>query len=411
MVMCSRRLGSRPSVCVSRVNDYDQVVSRLKRLDAPCHLKTLDTIAGHPIYAVVVNPDADRVKIWVNAGTHGDEPAGVEAALRMLEEWDRELYPATQLLVTPCLNPYGYVHDQRENAQGVDANWAFKRDDVPEVGVVKQIIQERFDAIIDLHEDWESDGYYLYEQIRDRNALGPGITERVSPHCPINGRPEIEGEIALGGVIHPDLELQKRKCGKGVPVEVFKRATNHQITLESPSGFPIDARVEAHLKAIDVVLEAYASERRDLSHARLKPGYVLEPESITEPELTDEDWKDLSEGIRLFNAGAYWESHEAWELVWRRRNEPTRVFFQALIQFAAAYHQLDRGVYHGVVKHMRNASTKLASFPDRFLGVEVGPVKSSLELCLDEALRLGEGKLSTFDRRLVLRIDFNAPEP
>ncbi|HCK10063.1 MAG TPA: hypothetical protein DHW45_09320, partial [Candidatus Latescibacteria bacterium] len=135
MVMCSRRLGSRPSVCVSRVNDYDQVVSRLKRLDAPCHLKTLDTIAGHPIYAVVVNPDADRVKIWVNAGTHGDEPAGVEAALRMLEEWDRELYPATQLLVTPCLNPYGYVHDQRENAQGVDANWAFKRDDVPEVGV------------------------------------------------------------------------------------------------------------------------------------------------------------------------------------------------------------------------------------------------------------------------------------
>lgn len=151
-------------------------------------------------------------------------------------------------------------------------------------------------------------------------------------------------------------------------------------------------------------------KERDLSQARIKPGYVLSPEEVSEPAMSEADWRDTAEGVRLFNAGEFWESHEAWEHVWRRITDPTRVFFQALIQTAAAYHQLERGVYHGVIKHFRNAATKLAPFPDSFLGVDVGAIKSALDAGLEEATRLGADRLDRFDRDLIVRIAFKPPD-
>jgi hypothetical protein len=149
---------------------------------------------------------------------------------------------------------------------------------------------------------------------------------------------------------------------------------------------------------------------RDLSKARIKPGYVLDPGDISEPRMSGQDWKDFSAGVRLFNNGEYWESHEAWEYVWKRHDEPSRVFFQALIQLAAAYHQLDREIHHGVIKHFRSASTKLAPFPDVFLGVDLTSIKRCLEKGTVEAERLGPEELKDFNRNLVAKIDFEAPE-
>jgi len=82
--------------------------------------------------------------------------------------------------------------------------------------------------------------------------------------------------------------------------------------------------------------------------------------------LSEEDRADLAEGVALFNAGEYWESHEAWEKIWKRHAEPWRYFVQGLIQAAAAHHQLRRGIRHGVIKHLRNALVKLDEAPGDF---------------------------------------------
>lgn len=148
----------------------------------------------------------------------------------------------------------------------------------------------------------------------------------------------------------------------------------------------------------------------DLSKARIKPGYVLDPGDISEPRLREQDWEDFNTGVDLFNQGAYWESHEAWEHVWKRHDESSRVFFQALIQLAAAYYQLNRRIHHGVIKHFRNASTKLAPFPDVFLGVDLKSVKWCLEKGTVEAERLGPDKLRDFNQDLVAKIEFITQE-
>lgn len=42
-------------------------------------------------------------------------------------------------------------------------------------------------------------------------------------------------------------------------------------------------------------------------------------------------------GVDLFNAGFYWEAHEAWESIWQKCVDPIQhEFLQALIQLAAA---------------------------------------------------------------------------
>jgi SAM-dependent methyltransferase len=49
----------------------------------------------------------------------------------------------------------------------------------------------------------------------------------------------------------------------------------------------------------------------------------------------------LDAGARLFDAGAFWDAHEAWEERWRvERDEAERQVLQGLIQIAAAFHKL-----------------------------------------------------------------------
>ena len=50
-------------------------------------------------------------------------------------------------------------------------------------------------------------------------------------------------------------------------------------------------------------------------------------------------------GVRLFNAGYYWEAHEAWELVWGRMGKHTLEgqLLQSLIKIAAAAIKIRQG--------------------------------------------------------------------
>ena len=54
--------------------------------------------------------------------------------------------------------------------------------------------------------------------------------------------------------------------------------------------------------------------------------------------------------------------------------EDGRFFIQGLIQLAAAYHQLQKKVYRGVVIHLKQAQERLKLFPSDLLGIDVSPI-------------------------------------
>ena len=99
---------------------------------------------------------------------------------------------------------------------------------------------------------------------------------------------------------------------------------------------------------------------------------AIDPALLTEPLLSAHDLSLLDRGIHLFNEGRYWDAHEAWEELWHRRTEESRIFIQGIIQLAAAFHLLHRpGRRRGALGNFRKAEEKLRLFPSRFLGIDV----------------------------------------
>jgi len=71
---------------------------------------------------------------------------------------------------------------------------------------------------------------------------------------------------------------------------------------------------------------------------------------------------------RLFNGGAYWESHEALEGAWR---ETRSDFYKGLILLASAYVHVERGNPRGVIAQLHKAERHLAPYPPAYAGVDV----------------------------------------
>ena len=63
-------------------------------------------------------------------------------------------------------------------------------------------------------------------------------------------------------------------------------------------------------------------------------------------------------GFTLFNAGYYWEAHEAWESLWHAhgRHGRTADLLKGLIKLAASGVKVREGQPHGVIVHARRAA-------------------------------------------------------
>ncbi len=67
-------------------------------------------------------------------------------------------------------------------------------------------------------------------------------------------------------------------------------------------------------------------------------------------------------GVLLFNAGYYWEAHEAWEGLWHAhgRSGPVADLLKGLIKLAAAGVKVREGQRHGVTVHAGRAAELFA---------------------------------------------------
>ena len=107
------------------------------------------------------------------------------------------------------------------------------------------------------------------------------------------------------------------------------------------------------------------------------------------------------EGLRLFNAGEYFEAHEALELAWREETGQVRRLYQGILKTAVTYLRIQRGNYVGAVKVYDRSMKWLRMWPDICCGVNVGKLRADLDQVIAEVQRLGPERIAEFDPSLL----------
>jgi predicted metal-dependent hydrolase len=113
----------------------------------------------------------------------------------------------------------------------------------------------------------------------------------------------------------------------------------------------------------------------------------------------------LLEGARRFNAGLFFEAHEAWEEVWLDSARELRAFYQGLIQVAAAFVHLQRNEYPGTVRLLHEGLRKLDAYPPMTLGVDLAALTRAARLTESQILEAGERGLKDIDPASLPTID------
>jgi hypothetical protein len=216
-------------------------------------INDLDLFAFHR-KSEAKNPKPPAARIYISAGIHGDEPAGPLAALKLIQvnRWPEN----AEIFLLPCLNPVGFTLNQRTNADSIDLNRDYRD---PQAAETRAHIawlerQPQFDLYLCLHEDWESHGFYLYEQNPDNKiSFAEKMIEAVKKVCPIDPSEIIEDRPAQNGIIRPNISPHERPLWPEA-LWLITQKSRQGYTLEAPSDFPLATRVDALVAAVNVAL-------------------------------------------------------------------------------------------------------------------------------------------------------------
>jgi len=97
--------------------------------------------------------------------------------------------------------------------------------------------------------------------------------------------------------------------------------------------------------------------------------------ALAEPTATPGRRVCFGDGLEHFDAGRYWDAHEAWEQAWRELGDGPEddgeLVLRGLIQLAAALHGAALGRDLPAARNLAKAAPKLACSDGRLWGLDV----------------------------------------
>jgi murein peptide amidase A len=247
-----------------RAHDYDHLIARWKKAGRAAGLRidTFAEAAGYKLYFLESKaPKPGAPDIYLSAGIHGDEPGATEGLLDWVEK-NAAACRGLRLLVFPCLNPWGLVHNTRFDANGEDLNRSYHRQDIPQITAQKGLLgARRFDLAIMLHEDYDGNGIYLYEIRGTLPHWGEGLLKSASRFVPIEARKTVDGRRSVGGVVRRKISPElMRQWPEAFPLYFYH--CSRVFTVETPSEFALDARAHAHSALLRQAVKNSMAERK-----------------------------------------------------------------------------------------------------------------------------------------------------
>lgn len=226
----------------------------------------------------------------VTGGVHGYETSGVQGALQFLEGAAQDYARRVNLIVVPCVSPWGYEHIQRWNADALDPNRNFIGNSPAQESAALMAfiapLRDRIAMHIDLHETTDSDesefrpmlaardgkpfvpgtlpdGFYLVDDSgRPQPAFQRAIIDAVAQVTHI-APADPDGTIIGSPVLAPGvIEYDCKGLGLCAGMTDARFVTTTEVYPDSPRATPEQcnrAQVAAVRAAIDHVLQHASS--------------------------------------------------------------------------------------------------------------------------------------------------------
>ena len=113
------------------------------------------------------------------------------------------------------------------------------------------------------------------------------------------------------------------------------------------------------------------------------------------------------EGLRLFNAGEYFESHEALEAAWNAEEGDAKNLYRGILQVAVTYLHITRGNYNGAIKVYERSQKWLNGLPDICKGIHVRQLQNDAKKAIEEVRRLGAERIGEYDPAFLKPVKWN----
>ncbi len=154
-----------------------------------------------PLFAAKTrNWSADLPCVLITGGVHGYETSGVMGALLFAQRHAASFASRCNVLIAPCVSPWGFERIQRWNADALDPNRSFYLDSPSqEAAALMSLVSSvsgDFLMHIDLHETTDSDENEFRPALaaRDGKPFEPGLIP--------------DGFYTVGDTLNPQMEFQ-----------------------------------------------------------------------------------------------------------------------------------------------------------------------------------------------------------
>ena len=154
---------TRQSIKRSYQQEVVTLIDDLKNTLAVEQYGTLNyTVGDYPLYALkTANFNPNKATVLITGGVHGYETSGVHGALRFAKTLANKYAEHFNIVITPCISPWGYETINRWNPDAVDPNRSFyagsPAQESASVMDYVQSLNTNLIAHIDLHETTDSD--------------------------------------------------------------------------------------------------------------------------------------------------------------------------------------------------------------------------------------------------------------
>ncbi len=102
---------------------------------------------------------------------------------------------------------------------------------------------------------------------------------------------------------------------------------------------------------------------------------------------------DITEGIELFNDGAYFEAHDFFENLWMEAEKDERDFYQGMVQVSVGSYHLICGNYTGALSQYQKGVQKLDKYKKSIKIINLNFFLEEIERLINKIIMFNSKKI------------------